>query len=102
LGYRIEFDPRAEKELEKLDREVARRILRFLRERVAVLDDPRSLEEALRGPELGSFWKYRVDEGHAPAAARGRGAAALPRVKTPSQTHPPQTKSGHFLRPERP
>ena len=62
MGYRIEFDPRAEKELEKLDREVARRILRFLRERVAVLDDPRSIGEALRGPELGRFWKYRVGD----------------------------------------
>jgi mRNA interferase RelE/StbE len=62
LGYWIEFDPRAEKELEKLDREVARRILRFLRERVAVRDDPRSIGEALRGQELGRFWKYRVGE----------------------------------------
>lgn len=62
MGYRIEFDPRAEKELAKLDREVARRILRFLRERVAVLGDPRSLGEALHGPELGRFWKYRVGD----------------------------------------
>jgi mRNA interferase RelE/StbE len=62
LGYRIEFDPRAAKELEGLDREVARRILRFLRERVAALEDPRSLGEPLRGPELGRFWKYRVGD----------------------------------------
>jgi mRNA interferase RelE/StbE len=62
LGYRIEFDPRAVKELERLDREVARRILRFLRERVAALEDPRSLGEPLRGPELGRFWKYRVGD----------------------------------------
>ncbi|AWR87707.1 type II toxin-antitoxin system RelE family toxin [Meiothermus taiwanensis] len=62
MGYRIEFDPRAEKELAKLDREVARRIVRFLRERVALLDDPRSLGEALHGPELGRFWKYRVGD----------------------------------------
>lgn len=62
MGCRIEFDPRAEKELAKLDREVARRILRFLRERVAVLGDPRSLGEALHGPELGRFWKYRVGD----------------------------------------
>lgn len=62
MGYRIEFDPRAEKELEKLDPEVARRILRFLRERVAVLDDPRSIGEALHGPEPGRFWKYRVGD----------------------------------------
>ena len=62
MGYRIEFDPRAEKELEKLDREVARRILRFLRERVATLEDPRSLGEPLRGPELGRCWKDRVGD----------------------------------------
>jgi len=62
LGYRIEFDPRAEKELGKLAPEAARRILRFLRERVAVLDDPRSIGEALHGPELGKFWKYRVGD----------------------------------------
>ncbi|GIW26899.1 MAG: translation repressor RelE [Meiothermus sp.] len=62
MGYRIEFDPRAERELTKLDREVARRIVRFLRERVAWLDDPRSIGEALHGPELGRFWKYRVGD----------------------------------------
>ncbi len=62
MGYRIEFDPRAERELAKLDREVARRIVRFLRERVASLDDPRSIGEALHGPELGRFWKYRVGD----------------------------------------
>lgn len=62
MGYRIEFDPRAERELAKLDREVARRIVRFLRERVALLDNPRSIGEALHGPELGRFWKYRVGD----------------------------------------
>ncbi len=40
----------AEKGLSKLDREVARKIVRFLRERVAPLEDPRSLGEALKGP----------------------------------------------------
>jgi mRNA interferase RelE/StbE len=62
LAWRIEFHPRAEKELSKLDREVARKIVRFLRERVAPLEDPRSLGEALKGPELGRFWKYRVGD----------------------------------------
>ena len=36
---------------------MARRILAFLRERVAVLDDPRSVGEALKGSKLGDFWK---------------------------------------------
>jgi mRNA interferase RelE/StbE len=59
LASTIRFDPRAERELAKLDRQAQIRILRFLRERVAPLDDPRDLGEALTGP-LRSFWKYRV------------------------------------------
>ena len=77
MGYRIEFDPRAAKELEGLDREVARRILRFLRERVATLEDPRSLGEPLRGPELGRFWKYRVGDYRLICRIRDREATIL-------------------------
>ena len=60
MAWRIEFEDAALKELAKLDKPVARRILAFLRERVAVLDDPRSVGEALKGSKLGEFWKYRV------------------------------------------
>ncbi len=41
---------------------MARRIVAFLRERVAALDDPRSIGEALKGSRLGKFWKYRVGD----------------------------------------
>ena len=62
MVWAIEFDPAAVKELAKLDKPVARRIIAFLRERVAPLADPRSLGEALRGDELGVFWKYRLGD----------------------------------------
>ena len=62
MGWRIEFEPRALKELETQDRQVQRRLLAFLRDRVAPLADPREIGEALRGPELGRFWKYRVGD----------------------------------------
>ena len=62
MAWQIEFDPSAVKELAKLDKPVARRIVQFLRERIAALTDPRSLGEALRGDELGSFWKYRLGD----------------------------------------
>ena len=62
MAWRIEFEDAAFKELAKLDKPVARRILAFLRERVAVLDDPRSVGEALKGSRLGDFWKYRVGD----------------------------------------
>jgi mRNA interferase RelE/StbE len=62
LAWKIEIDAKAEKELGKLDKGVAKRITKFLRERVAVLDDPRSIGEALVGPRLGDRWKYRVGD----------------------------------------
>jgi mRNA interferase RelE/StbE len=60
MAWRIEFARAAERELDKLGHEGARRILRFLNDRVATLDDPRSIGDALKGSELGEFWKYRV------------------------------------------
>jgi mRNA interferase RelE/StbE len=62
LAWTIEFDPAAIKELRKLDPQTARRIISFLRERVATLDDPRSIGQALSGEKLGDFWKYRVGD----------------------------------------
>lgn len=62
MVWRIEVSETAGKQLGKLDRPVAQRIRSFLRERVSVLDDPRSIGEALKGSELGEFWKYRVGD----------------------------------------
>lgn len=62
MAWKVELDPAAERELGKLDRQDARRILTFLFERVAKLDDPRSIGEALKGSKLGDFWKYRVGD----------------------------------------
>ena len=60
--WSVEIDAAAAKELRKLDPPVARRLLAFLRQRVATLDDPRSIGEALRGDDLGRFWKYRLGD----------------------------------------
>jgi len=62
LAYEIEFDPEAVKDLKKLDRPVQQRIVAFLRERVATLDNPRQIGEALAGAKLGNYWKYRVGD----------------------------------------
>jgi mRNA interferase RelE/StbE len=62
MAWRIEVSDSAAKQLRKLDPQVARRILTFLRDRIAPLDDPRILGEALRGKDLGDFWKYRVGD----------------------------------------
>jgi len=60
MAWKIEFLPEAQKDLARLDKPVAHRILRFLNDRVKSLDNPREIGQALKGSELGKYWKYRV------------------------------------------
>ena len=62
MAWKVEIDLAAERDLGKLDPQIARRILVFLHDRVAKLDDPRSIGDALKGHKLGAFWKYRVGD----------------------------------------
>ena len=62
MAWKIELSPHAIKNLDRLDSQVVHRVLRFLQERVAPLDNPRSIGEALKGTKLGNFWKYRVGD----------------------------------------
>ena len=62
MVWKIELDPAADRELGKIDPQIARRILTFLHKRVAPLENPRSIGEALKGSKLGDFWKYRVGD----------------------------------------
>jgi mRNA interferase RelE/StbE len=62
LAWLIKFDDKAKEDLAAIDKAAAKRITKFLRERVAPLDDPRSIGEALKGSKLGAFWKYRVGD----------------------------------------
>lgn len=60
--WKVELAKSAVAELDKLDPQVAKRILLFLHQRVANLDNPRAIGEALKGARLGNFWKYRVGD----------------------------------------
>ena len=62
MTWKIEIVPNAIKELDKLDQQVAKRILKFLHKRVAPLKDPRSIGDALKGPRFGEYWRYRVGD----------------------------------------
>lgn len=62
MAWKIEFDDQVIKELQKLDRAVAKRIIVFLESRIAVLGDPRSIGGALTGSKLGEFWRYRLGD----------------------------------------
>lgn len=59
LGWKIEITDEARKQLKKIDKTEAKRILTYLRERVAAEEDPRRYGKALSG-DLGELWRYRV------------------------------------------
>ena len=61
MAWTIEYTDTAKGQLRKLDKQTARRIVDFMDERIAALDDPRSSGKALSGP-LGAFWRYRVGD----------------------------------------
>ncbi len=61
MAWRIELTETANKQLAKLDKVEARRITKFLRERLAATDNPRNTGKALSGP-LGGLWRYRVGD----------------------------------------
>jgi mRNA interferase RelE/StbE len=75
MAWRIDFEGAAARELDKLDPQSTGRILRFLRDRVAPLDDARSIGQALKGDRFGEFWRYRI--GDYRVIARIDDAAAL-------------------------
>ena len=61
MAWRIEFVPAAAKELKKIGKAEAARIITTLEKRIAALDDPRSLGSALTG-ELGGLWRWRIGD----------------------------------------
>jgi mRNA interferase RelE/StbE len=60
-AWTVEFDDRARRELRKLDAKTQRAILRYLREHIAVVDDPRRFGKPLRR-NLAGLWRYRVED----------------------------------------
>jgi mRNA interferase RelE/StbE len=59
LAWTIEYDPRALKDLEKLDRAIQLEILDYMDQRVATAKDPRDFGKPLRASKFG-LWRYRV------------------------------------------
>ena len=61
MAWRVEWEDEAVKELKKLDARAQRNIVRFLREKIAVEDDPRRFGDPLR-KDLKGLWKYRIGD----------------------------------------
>ena len=61
MAWSIEYAQTASRQLRRLDKAIAHRIVDFMDERIASSNDPRSLGKALKGP-LGDLWCYRVGD----------------------------------------
>ncbi|MDE3023085.1 MAG: type II toxin-antitoxin system RelE/ParE family toxin [Pseudomonadota bacterium] len=61
MAWTIDYADTAKGQLHTLDKQMARRIVNFMDERIAGQENPRSTGKALTGP-LGSFWRYRVGD----------------------------------------
>jgi mRNA interferase RelE/StbE len=61
LAWTIEFDQRAERDLAKLDKSIQKRIVRYLQERIAPADDPRSFGHGLTHA-LSDLWRFRIGD----------------------------------------
>lgn len=62
MAWTVELSQGARKDIKRLDPQVARRIVKFLKERIATEEDPRRVGEALEGSRLGELWKYRAGD----------------------------------------
>ena len=61
MRWRVRFERRALKELDRLGQAEKARVSRFINDRLVGCDDPRSIGEALHGP-MAHRWKYRVGD----------------------------------------
>ena len=61
MAWTIRYTETARTQLRKLDKQTAQRIVDYMDERVARLENPRDIGKALSGP-LGGLWRYRVGD----------------------------------------
>lgn len=61
MAWTIKIDKKAVKEIASLDKPIKKRITEFLKNKLANIQNPRSIGEALHG-ELKKFWKYRIGD----------------------------------------
>lgn len=62
MAWIIKYTDSARKQLKKLDKQSAIRILDFMDERISESGNPRSIGKVLTGPKLGTYWRYRVGD----------------------------------------
>ena len=61
MTWKIDFDVKALHDLEKLGKPAQKKIISYLKERIANLADPRTSGKPLTGASCRGIWRYRVE-----------------------------------------
>ena len=61
MAWSIEFGEEADRDFAALDREIQRRVYKYMHERIASAENPRDFGKPLRH-ELTGLWRYRVGD----------------------------------------
>ncbi len=61
MNWKIEFDSDVEKDLRKLGHSAQQRIIKYLKEKIIPVENPRVLGKPLSG-DLSGIWRYRVGD----------------------------------------
>lgn len=56
----IKWDERIERDLKKIDKSAAKKIIRYMTARIAPLNNPRAFGKALKFGKYG-LWRYRME-----------------------------------------
>lgn len=59
--WKIEFDTKAQKQFEKLDKQSQKKVQSYLNKDILNLEHPKLFGKALRNNKIG-LWRYRVDK----------------------------------------
>ncbi|HET9113353.1 MAG TPA: type II toxin-antitoxin system RelE/ParE family toxin [Burkholderiales bacterium] len=62
MVWTINYTESAKRQLHKFDKQIARRIIHFMDERISRQEDPRHSGTALAGPAFGMYWRYRIGD----------------------------------------
>ncbi len=61
MVWNVEWDSQAVDDLKSIDKEAAKRIIKYLRDRIETIDDPRRFGKPLLGDKSG-LWRYCVGD----------------------------------------
>lgn len=61
MTWKIEFDVKVLHDLKKLGKPAQKKIIDYLKDRIAKLEDPRTSGKPLKGKSYRGIWRYRVE-----------------------------------------